>query len=77
MTREKITGLYIPSIEDVYEKMKTDDPRKAAEIAFVIAMKAKADGDEEKAVRFAKESISFFDKLNAQTVEECAAYYTR
>lgn len=76
MTTTKTTGLNIPNIEDVYEKMKVSDPRKAAEIAYVIAMKAKAEGDNDKAAKFGRESVRIFDELNVQTMEECASYYT-
>lgn len=74
VTTEKI-GTVIENIEDVYEKMKVSDPRKAAEIAYVIAMKAKAKGDNEKAIRFGKESVRILDELNVQTMEECATFY--
>lgn len=76
MTTAKISGLNISNIEDVYEKMKVDDLRKAAEIAYVIAMIAKAAGNNEKAVKFGRDSVRIFDELNVQTMEECAAYYT-
>ena len=76
MTTTKTTGLNILNIEDVYEKMKMSDPRKAAEIAYVIAMKAKAEDKSDKATKFGRESVRLFDELNVQTMEECAAFYT-
>lgn len=50
-------------------------PRDAAELAYVIAMSAKSAGDDEKAIEYGKESIRIFDKLNVQTMLECATRY--
>ena len=65
----------IENIEKEYEKLREDDPRSAAEIAYVIAKTAKDDGDNEKAIKFGKESIRIFDELDVQTMEQCAAKY--
>lgn len=62
----------ISDIEKQYEEMKKDEPRKAAELAYVIAMLAKGNGENEKAIKFGKECISILDSLNVQTMEECA-----
>lgn len=66
----------VKNIEKRFEETKEDDPRNAAEIAYVIAMIAKGKGDKEKAIKYGKESIDLFDKLNPQTMEECAAINT-
>lgn len=70
---ERRITMQIDNIEQEFGKMKTEDPRKAAELAYVIAKAAKDSGDTEKATKFGKESIAIFDKLNVQTQEECAA----
>ena len=67
--------MQIANIEQEFGKMKTEDPRKAAELAYVIAKTAKDAGDTEKAAQFGKESVALFDELNVQTQEECAARY--
>ncbi len=67
--------MQIENIEQEFGKMKTEDPRKAAELAYVIAKAAKDTGDNEKAARYGKESIALFNALNVQTMEECAAKY--
>lgn len=65
----------INNIEQEFEQMKSADPRKAAELAYVIAMLAKKSGDTEKAKAYATESIQLFDTLSTNTLEECAAQY--
>jgi len=65
----------IQNIEQEFDKMKNEDARKAAELAYVIAKIAKNNGDTEKAAQFGKESIRLFDELDVQTQEECAAKY--
>lgn len=69
-------GTVIPNIVDAYEEMKVSNPRRAAEIAYVIAKKAKADGDNEKAIKFGNEAVMILDNLNVSTMEECATFYT-
>jgi hypothetical protein len=76
METKKVVGEVIPNIENVYEEMKLSDPRKAAEIAYVIAMIAKANGDNEKTLKFSRESVKLLDELNVQTMEECATHYS-
>lgn len=76
METAKEIGEVIPNIENIYEEMKVSDPRKAAEIAYVIAMIAKAKGDGEKALKFGRESVKLLDELNVQTMEECATRYS-
>jgi len=67
--------LEIPNLENHYEETKEKDPRKAAELAYVIAMLAKKEGENEKAVRYGRESITLFDSLNVQTMDECTTRY--
>ena len=67
--------LQIDNIETVFAQKKIEDPRDAAELAYVIAMTAKNAGDNEKAIQYGKESVELFDRLNVQTLEECAAKY--
>jgi len=67
--------MQIANIEQEFGKMKIEDPRKAAELAYVIAKTAKDAGDNKRAAQFGKKSIALFDILNVQTQEECAAKY--
>lgn len=67
--------LQIDNIEAVFAQKKISDPRDAAELAYIIAMSAKAAGEDEKAVQYGKESVELFDKVNVQTLEECASRY--
>jgi len=65
----------IQNIEQEFSRMKIENPRKAAELAYVIAKTAKNDGDAEKATQFEKESIMLFNELNVQAYEDCVAKY--
>ena len=69
-------GTKITDIENIFEDMRISDPRRAAELAYIVAMTAKANGDNDKAIKFGKMSVKIFDELNVQTMEECAARYT-
>ncbi len=56
--------------------MKDKNPKKAAEIAYVIAKNAKNNGNSYKATEFGKECIRLLDIVNPQTMEECAPLLT-
>ena len=65
----------IKNIEQEFKNLKSASPRKAAELAYVIAMIAKKNGDNEKAIKYGRESIDIFNKLNVQSYEDCASQY--
>ena len=65
----------ILDLEGYYKKVKKSNPRKAAELAYAIAMLAKKDGKNKKAAKYGKESILLFDSLNVQTIDECTSRY--
>lgn len=67
--------MQIDNIENVFTQKKVDNPREAAELAYVIAMSAKATGNNDKAIQYGKESVELFDQLNVQTLEECATKF--
>jgi hypothetical protein len=67
--------LQIDNIETVFAQKKNEDPRDAAELAYVIAMSAKNSGDNKKAIQYGRESIRLLDQVNVQTTEECATKY--
>ena len=56
--------------------MKDVDPRKAAEVAYVLAKLHLDDGNVEKATHFGQESIRLFDGCEMETLKNCAAHYT-
>lgn len=67
--------MYDPDIEGTYRRLKASDPRRAAEVAYVIATICRRQGARARARQFAKESIQLFEDLNIQTLEEAAARY--
>jgi len=67
--------MYEPDLEGTYKRLKATDPRRAAEVAYVIAVISKRQGDFARAKQFAKESIQLFESVNIQTLEEAAARY--
>ena len=62
----------VANLEQYFSDYEEENPREAAEVAFAIAMKAKQDGNIEKATEFGKRSVQLFEQLNVQTMEECA-----
>jgi len=68
--------LRLRQIEKRYNKMKGKNPKKAAELAYVIAMKSKRNGNSIKAVEFGKECLRLLDLTNPQTMDECAPIFT-
>lgn len=68
-------GTKIDNIEAVFEGMVTNEPRKAAELAYVIAITAKVAGNNDKAREYGKKAIELFDQLNVQSQDDCAAIY--
>lgn len=73
--KKEINMVQIDNIETVFVQKKVDDPREAAELAYIIAMSAKAAGNNDKAVQYGKESVELFDQLNIQTLKECATKF--
>ena len=67
--------MYDPDIEETYKRLNASDPRRAAEVAYVIATICRRQGDLARSREFAKESIRLFESLNIQTLEEAAARY--
>lgn len=65
----------IKNIEQEFQNFKSTDPRKAAELAYVIAMIAKKDGGNKKAAEYGKESVGILNELNVQSYEDCATQY--
>lgn len=63
-------------IEKRFHKMKDKNPKKAAELAYVIAMNAKHNGNEQKAIEFGKECLRLLDIVGPQTMEECTPIFT-
>lgn len=63
-------------IEKRFYRMEYKDPKKAAEIAYVIAKNAKNNGNNPKATEFGKECIRLLDIVNPQTMDECAPIFT-
>ena len=67
--------MQIENIEQEFKKIKMQEPRRAAELAYVIAAIAKKEGNIDKALTYGKESVSLFDGLKIETQEECAAMF--
>ena len=64
------------ALEKTFDSMKDVDPRKAAEIAYVLAKLNLNKGSIEKATHFGRKSIQLFGECEMETLEDCAAHYT-
>ena len=62
-------------LEKNLAELREVNPRKAAEIAYVLARIHLKDGDTDKAERFGRESIRLFDQCEMKTLEDCAARF--
>ncbi|MGH7801092.1 MAG: hypothetical protein ACREOW_10780 [Thermodesulfobacteriota bacterium] len=67
--------MYDPNLEETYEKLKATDPRRAAEVAYVLAVINKQNRNLEKARLFAIKSIELFQSLDIRTLEDAAARF--
>jgi XTP/dITP diphosphohydrolase len=63
-------------LESDYQKIKKTNPRKAAEMAYVLARLYLEDKNFGKATEYGKQSISLFDKCKMNTITECSAIHT-
>jgi hypothetical protein len=63
-------------IEKRFHRMKDKNPKKAAELAYVIAMNAKHNKNDSKAIEFGRECLRLLAIINPQTKEECATIFT-
>ena len=66
----------LEELQAMLDEHRTSDPRRAAEIAYVLARRCQDDGDGERANRIAAESIFLFGLCPADTLEDCAASYS-
>lgn len=64
------------ALEMDFNNLKDVDPRKAAEVAYVLAKLHLDDGDIEKATHFGQESIQLFDGCKMETLKDCVALHT-
>ena len=62
-------------LQEKLDALKETEPRKAAEIAYVLARLSLDAGDGDQATKFGQESIRLLDQCEMQTTEQCAAHY--
>jgi hypothetical protein len=62
-------------LEKLLAETRGGEPRKAAEIAYVIAKLYLQEGNLEKAKIYGAESIQLFNSCRMSTLEDCAALY--
>ncbi len=67
--------MYDSHLEQTYYEVRTQNRRRAAEIAYVLAVLYSKDGNEGEAVRYAYESLGLFSELQVQTLEDAAPVY--
>ena len=66
----------IRELEHLLVDLKSDDdPRRAAEVAYVIAVLCRDKDEKERAGSFAQESIRLFGLCSTKTMEESAPRY--
>src|SRR5690349_12528249 len=63
-------------LEVDFKDLVIRDPRRAAEIAYVIARLHRNFGDVEMAQHYAKKSIELFESVGINTLNDAAAHYT-
>lgn len=66
----------VDELRNLLADQRTADPRRAAEVAYVLARRYQAEGENEKAKDAAAESIALFDRCPGDSLEDCAARYT-
>jgi hypothetical protein len=66
---------YDSFLEETFERLKQVDKRRAAEIAYVLAVLMFEERDVERATNYGRESIKLFEELNIQTLDQAAARY--
>src|SRR5258708_7111790 len=69
-------GDNIPELKAEFDRIEAEHPRKAAEIAYVLARLYKDDGERELSVQYAKKSVDLFEQVGVNTLEDAAAIYT-
>ncbi len=62
-------------LEKDLAELRETNPRKAAEIAYVLARLYLQDSDTDRAAHFGRESISLFDQCEMNTEQDCAARF--
>lgn len=67
---------YDPNIEQTYRLMRERDPRRAAEIAYVLAVLSVQTKQMEDARRYGQESIELFKASNVESLEAACPRYT-
>lgn len=65
----------IRELERLFVNLKQDDPRRAAEVAFVLANKYLDAEETESAKTFGLESMRLFGLCKTDTLEACASLY--
>ena len=66
----------IPELKTEFDRMEVEYPRKAAEIAYVLARLYEDDGQRELSEQYAKKSVDLFEQVGVNTLEDAAAIYT-
>jgi hypothetical protein len=61
----------VENIEQHFRSKKRKEPFLAAQLAYVIAMTAKRDGNEKKVIEFGQECVRILNNLNLQTQDQC------
>ncbi len=64
-----------PRLEETYQGLKKADKRRAAEVAYVLAVLKKEKGNIQEARKYGTESIKLFKELNIQTLKDAGALY--
>jgi hypothetical protein len=62
-------------LEKQLDDLRESNPRKAAEVAYVLARLHLNSGDTERATNYGRESIWLFDQCRMETMEDCASQF--
>lgn len=65
----------IRELEKELRELQEINPRRAAEIAYVLARLFLNRGKRKKATQYGRESIRLFDQCKMETEEDCAAIF--
>ena len=63
------------ALEQTFSELRETEPRRAAEVAYVLARLYLDKGQIDEAKHYGRESIRLFDQCSMESLADCAARY--
>jgi DNA topoisomerase IB len=70
------SSVNIPELKAEFNSIEAEFPRRAAEIAYVLARLYRDAGKRELSEKYARKSVELFEQVGINTLEDAAAIYT-